>query len=58
MSAPSPNGRRRPVIVAYDGSDDAANAIACAGRVLGPREALSFTRMWDSPGSFCARIPP
>lgn len=29
-----------PLLVAYDGSEDAANAIACAGRVLAPRRAL------------------
>ena len=29
-----------PILIAYDGSDDAANAIACAGRLLAPRQAL------------------
>jgi nucleotide-binding universal stress UspA family protein len=29
-----------PILIAYDGSEDAANAIACAGRLLAPRQAL------------------
>ena len=29
-----------PLLIAYDGSDDAAHGIACAGRVLAPRRAL------------------
>ena len=29
-----------PALIAYDGSDDAAHAIACAGRLLAPRQAL------------------
>lgn len=29
-----------PILIGYDGSEDAANAIACAGRVLAPRRAL------------------
>ena len=29
-----------PVVIAYDGSEDAVNAIACAGRLLAPRPAL------------------
>jgi nucleotide-binding universal stress UspA family protein len=29
-----------PLLIGYDGSDDAAHAIACAGRALAPRPAL------------------
>ena len=29
-----------PLLIAYDGSDDAAHAIACAGRLLAPRPTL------------------
>lgn len=29
-----------PLLIAYDGSDDAAHAIECAGRLLAPKRAL------------------
>lgn len=36
----------RPVLLCYDGSDDAAHAIAAAGRLLGARQAIVVTA-WE-----------
>ncbi len=41
-----------PVLLCFDGSDEAANAIATAGRLLGPRPAVLITvcepiRLWS-----------
>jgi nucleotide-binding universal stress UspA family protein len=35
-----------PVLICYDGSEDAAAAIATAGRILGPRRAVVLT-VWE-----------
>jgi hypothetical protein len=35
-----------PVLLCFDGSDDAANAIAKAGELLGPRTAVVLT-VWE-----------
>ena len=37
----------RPVLLAYDGSEDAKRAIAAAGTLLAPRRALVLN-LWDS----------
>jgi nucleotide-binding universal stress UspA family protein len=42
----------KPVLLCFDGSDDAANAIASAGELLGPRAAVVLTvcepiRLWQ-----------
>jgi nucleotide-binding universal stress UspA family protein len=38
---------RAPVLLAYDGSDNARRAIAVAGELLGPRHALVL-HLWES----------
>jgi hypothetical protein len=40
MSQENPDG---PVLLSFDGSDDAANGIAAAGRLLRPRPAVVVT---------------
>jgi nucleotide-binding universal stress UspA family protein len=37
-----------PLVIAYDGSDDAAKAIAAAGRLIAPRPALVVTAIEES----------
>lgn len=49
---PTDAATSKPVLLCFDGSDDAANAIATAGRLLGPRPAVVITvsepiRLWS-----------
>ena len=37
---------KTPVLLCFDGSDDAAAAIAMAGEILGPREAVVLS-VWE-----------
>jgi hypothetical protein len=46
-----------PVLLGYDGSDAAREAIATAGRALGGREAVVIT-VWESVGSAILRNLP
>ena len=41
----------RPVLLCFDGSDDAAHAILRAGEMLGPRSAVVLT-VWE-PVAVC-----
>jgi hypothetical protein len=45
-----PEGLRGPVLLCYDGSDPARQAIERAGRVLGGGKAVVLT-VWESVGS-------
>ncbi|MGH2877071.1 MAG: universal stress protein [Solirubrobacteraceae bacterium] len=45
-ATPSTTAGSRPVLLCYDGSDNAAAAIARAGEVLGPRGAVVLTA-WE-----------
>lgn len=45
-SARQPDSTRGPVLLAFDGSKDAAAAIATAGRLLAPHEAVVITA-WE-----------
>ncbi|MDE3131807.1 MAG: universal stress protein [Acidobacteriota bacterium] len=55
-TAPRGQAPSGPVLLAYDGSRDAAAAIATAGRLLGPRQAVVITA-WAPAASWVPYDP-